>query len=455
MSRQMQIRDFTSGNITKQLVHFALPLFLSNLLQVVYNMVDMIVVGQVLGDVGLSAVSLGGDVTNMMTFVAMGYSAAGQVLISQYIGEKRTDRIGKFVGTMSMFMLICALVIGSAALIFRRGILGLMNTPPEAFSEALAYSTVCMAGLVFIYGYNVVSAVLRGMGDAKHPFIFISIAAVMNLTLDVVLVVFLHMGAAGAALATVISQGFSFLCCVVMLVRQRKAFALDISLREFFSLDRECLRELVSLGTPMAIRSAAIQFSKLCVHSWINSYGVAVSAFSGISGKINNISNLLATTLSTAGATMVGQNIAAKQFPRVRQVMLRLGAVTLSMATVFTLLMLCFPREIYSIFTSEAEVLAIGMEYIPICIIAFYGAAFRAPMSALTTGSGNHKVYYIETVLDAYVMRLGLAFLFGLGLDMGYMGFWLGDACAGYTPLLIGTVFYLSGKWKEGRKKRA
>lgn len=140
MDRKMQLRDFTTGNITKQLVNFALPLFLSNLLQVVYNMVDMIVVGRVLGEVGLSAVSLGGDVTNMMTFVAMGFSGAGQVLIAQFIGEKRTDRIGRFLGTMSLFMLTCALVIGGGGLLLRREILELMNTPAEAFDEALGYA---------------------------------------------------------------------------------------------------------------------------------------------------------------------------------------------------------------------------------------------------------------------------------------------------------------------------
>ena len=455
MSQNMQIRDFTSGNITKQLIQFALPLFLSNLLQVVYNMVDMVIVGQTLGEIGLSAVSLGGDVANIMTFVAMGYSTAGQVLISQFIGEKRLDRIGKFVGTMSMFMLICAVTIGGGCLIFRHQILQAMNTPAEAYGEALAYSTVCMCGLVFIYGYNVVSAVLRGMGDSRHPFLFISIAAVLNLGLDILLVIVFEMGAAGAALATVVSQGVSFLLCLRLLIRRRKEFALDVSPKEFCSIDKNYLIDLVALGTPRAITMGSVQFTKLFVHSWVNSYGVTISAFSGISGKINSVSNLLATTLSTAGASMVGQNIGGKQFHRVKTIMLRVAAVTLSVATVFTVLMLLFPKTIYSAFTSDAEVIAIGLQYVPICIIAFYGAAIRAPMSSLMSGSGNYKINLIETVIDSFVMRLGLSFLFGLGLKMGYMGFWLGDAMAGYTPLLIGSLFYMSGKWKDGRKKRS
>ena len=195
--QKTQIRDFTHGNIARQLITFATPLFLSNLLQVVYNMVDMIVVGNRLGQAGLSAVAVGGDVSNFLTFIAMGFSNAGQVLIAKSIGAGKSDRIGRFVGTMSGFLMLCAIVISSVALCLRGPILDVMNTPPEAYAGALSYSTICMVGLVFIYGYNIVSAILRGMGDSKPPFIFISIAAVLNLLLDLLFVWGLGWGAGG------------------------------------------------------------------------------------------------------------------------------------------------------------------------------------------------------------------------------------------------------------------
>ncbi|MBQ2697225.1 MAG: MATE family efflux transporter, partial [Clostridia bacterium] len=176
-----QIRDFTEGSIPRQLVIFAWPLFLSNLLQVVYNMVDMMVVGRVLGQAGLSAVAIGGDVSNFLTFVSMGFAGAGQVIIARQIGGQQRERIGRFVGTMSGFLLVCSLVLSGVGLLFQQPILRLMNTPPESWQGALHYATTCMAGLPFIYGYNAVSAILRGMGDSKHPFLFISIAALLNL----------------------------------------------------------------------------------------------------------------------------------------------------------------------------------------------------------------------------------------------------------------------------------
>lgn len=447
------IRDFTQGNVTKQLVAFAWPLFLSNLLQVVYNMVDMMVVGKVTGKAGISAVSVGGDVTHLLTFVAMGFASAGQVLIARYIGGRQRQKIGKFVGTMSGFLMVCAIVLSAAGLLFQDGILRLMNTPAEAYEGAVHYSTICMIGLVFIYGYNIVSAILRGMGDSRHPFIFISIAAVLNLALDLVFVAGFRMEAGGAALATVISQAVSFIVCTVFLAKNAAKFELDTTLRDFARWDREMLGDLLKLGTPMAIKTASIQISKLFVNSWINSYGVAVSAFAGIANKVSNIANLISTAMNTAGSTMVGQNIAAGQFDRVKKILKQMAVITLSVSTVLSVLICLFPEEIFRLFTTkgDADVLVIAGGYVPIAVLLFFGAALRAVMNALINGSGNYKINFVTAIMDGIVMRIGLALLFGLAVGMKHYGFWLGDALAGFTPFWIGLIFYFTGLWKKGK----
>ena len=449
------IKDFTKGNITRQLLVFSLPLFLSNLLQIIYNTVDMIVVGNVLGKVGISAVSVGGDVSAFLTFVAMGFSNAGQVIIAQYIGAGKSQKIGKFVGTMSGFLMSCSIVISVLGLVFQNGILSLMNTPADAFSGAAEYSAVCMVGLFFIYGYNTVSAILRGMGDSKHPFIFISIAAVINLLLDVIFVIVFGMGARGAALATVISQAVSFILCVAFLYRNREKFGLDMSLRDFFIWDRDMLLDLVKLGTPMAIKTASIQVSKLFVNSWINSYSLAVSAFAGIANKLSSISNLVSAAMNTAGSTMVGQNLAAGEFSRVKKILANLAVITLTVAIVISVAIALFPTQIFGLFTTDgdADVLEISHGYVPIAILLFFGSAMRAIMNALMNGSGNYRINFATAILDGIVMRIGLALLFGLALDMKHYGFWLGDAIAGFTPFFIGVVFYFSGSWKKCVKK--
>ena len=447
--QKTEIRDFTHGNIMRQLLVFSWPLFLSNMLQVVYNMVDMIIVGNRYGKIGLSAVSVGGDVTNFLTFLAIGFANAGQVIIAKYIGEGRRDKLSRFVGTMSAFLFACAAALSVLGLVFRTPILALMNTPDAAFAGAMDYSTVCMAGLLFIYGYNIVSAVLRGMGDSKHPFVFISIAAVMNLVLDVVFIYVFDMGPYGAALATVISQGISFVCCTIFLFRHRERFELKFEPCDFTKWDGEMLSDLIKLGTPMAIKSASVQFSKLFVNSWINSYGTAVSGFAGIANKIASISNLVSAAMNTAGSTMMGQNLAARKYDRAVGIMRALAKVTLSAATVISLVIVIFPSQVFRIFTSDAEVLALGGKYVPVAVLLFFGAACRAIMTALINGSGNYKVNFATAILDGIVMRIGLALLFGLALGMKHYGFWLGDALAGFTPFWVGLIFYFSGKWKK------
>lgn len=443
------VRDFTTGSVPKQLLIFSTPLLLSNLLQVVYNMVDMIIVGKALGKVGLSAVAIGGDVSALMTFLAMGFSNAGQVLIAQYIGADERDKVGRFIGTMFRFLFGCAVVLSTVCLIFRKTILRLMNTPESSWEQALAYSTVCMIGLIFIYGYNMVSAVLRGIGDSKHPFVFISIAAVMNVVLDVAFVFGLQMGAMGAALATILSQGFSFVCCAVFLWRSRAELGFAICVQDFLHTEKRMLGRLVKLGVPMAIKNASVQISKLFVNSWINSYGVEVSAVAGIANKFTSISILISNSINAAGSSMVGQNIGAKKYERVGVIMKYTFGFVFTISVVMSAALLAFPEAVFGIFTKEAEVLIVAMEFLPIAVLNFMNSAFRAPANALINGSGQYKVNFATAILDGIVMRVGLAVLFGLTLNMRYMGFWLGDALAGFTPFVIGMVFYKTGKWRQ------
>ena len=443
------IADFTRGNVAKQLVKFATPLFLSSLLQIVYNMVDMIIVGQKLGKVGLSAVSVGGDVTSFLTFVAMGFGNAGQIIISQYIGSGQKDKISRFIGTMMCFLLGSGAMISIICLLLRTPILSLMNTPPEAFSEANAYATVTLTGLIFIYGYNVMSAVLRGMGDSIRPFIFIAIAAVGNIVLDILFVIGLGMGSEGAALATVISQAFSFIACSVYIYRNKQRYELTLTRDELLGIDKDMLQSLIKLGTPMAIKYASIHLSKMFVNAYVNSYGVAVSAFAGIANKMSSIVNTLSNSFNTAGASMIGQNIGAGNYDRVGKIMKADYSITVSLATLFSILIVLFPEEIYGLFTSEPDVIEIGIRFVPIAVVLFYGSAARSGMNALINGSGNYKVNFATAILDGIVFRIGFAILFGLALGMKHYGFWLGDALAGFTPLWIGLVFYFSGSWKK------
>ena len=268
--KNTMVRDLTEGGITGLLLRFALPLLAANALQALYNLVDMVVVGQHIGGPGMSAVSIGGDLLHLITFIAMGFSSAGQVLIARDVGAGRMDRVTKTIGNLFVFLFASALVISAACLIFREKILHLVNTPDESFGLTMDYFVTCSCGLVIIYGYNCVSAILRGMGDSKRPFLFVAAAAVLNTVLDILFVIPCGMGAFGAAFATVIGQGASFALSIIYLYRRREMFHFDFKPASFRP-DAHVLGRLVGLGIPMSIQSMSVNLSKTVLMSWINS----------------------------------------------------------------------------------------------------------------------------------------------------------------------------------------
>ncbi len=442
------VRDLTQGSVTRLLLIFAFPLLCSNLLQTVYNMVDMIVIGRFVGREGLSAVSIGGDVLHFLTFLVMGFSNAGQVILSQYIGAGNRDRIRGTIGTMFTVTLISAVALTIVCYFGLDAFLTAMNRPAECFDYARQYGMTCVLGLVFIYGYNLVSAILRGMGDSKHPFIFIAVATVVDLVLDLVFVALLGMGPFGAALATVIGQGVSFLWALFYLYRHKEAFGFDFRPASFRP-DPEVLPKLIKLGLPMILQSAAINFSMLFVNSYINSYGVVASAVTGVGNKLGSITAVVTNALSTAGSSMVGQNLGAEKYHRVPKIIGVSMVIDLAFAALLSFLTICFPRSIFGLFNDDPQVLDMAMSYIPVAVLLYVGFAMRSPFFALINGSGNAKLNLIVGLLDGVICRVGLAMLMGLAMGMGIMGFWLGNAFAGYMPFLIGGVYFLTGKWKR------
>lgn len=441
------VRDLTSGNVARTMIFFAAPLFFSSLLQTTYNMVDMIIIGHFVGKEGLAAAAIGGDVLLFASFVAMGFANAGQVIISQFIGAGQHDKVRRLIGTMFTVLGGCAVLIGAFGLFFQDTILRWINTPPEALEYTRSYTDVCLTGLVFIYGYNVVGAVLRGMGDSRHPFYFIALATGCNVILDLLFVVGFRMAIFGAALATVISQAVSFCWAVVFLYRRRFEFGFDFRLRSF-AVDREVLLPFLKLGIPMMIQGASIDFSKLFVNSWINSYGVLATAMTGIGNKVGSVVNVVNVALSTAGSSMIGQCIGAEKYDRVPKVLKVSFSINLAISAGMGIVTVLFPSAVFGIFTDDAEVLKLALTYIPVALLLFAGSALRPPMSSLINGSGNFKLNLAVALLDGVFMRIGLSVLLGLVLGFGVYGFWYGNALASFTPFVIGGVYFLSGRWR-------
>ena len=447
-TQKTMIRDMTEGPVIPLLLRFAMPLFISNALQAIYNIVDMVVVGNYIGKAGMSAVSIGGDILHLLTFVAMGFSSAGQIIIAREVGAGRKDEIRKMIGTMFTFLLSISVVISIICHALRFQILELLNTPAASYSYTMDYTVTCIVGLVFIYGYNLISAILRGMGDSRRPFLFIAIAAILNMVLDVLFVKYCNMEVFGAALATVIGQGVSFLVSLIYLYRRKESFGFDFRLPSF-RIDPDSFRRLLALGIPMAIQSAAINISKIVLMAWINIFDVTYSALAGIFNKVNVMYNVITQAFTTAGATMVGQNLAARKYRRVNKTLLTILLIGALLSLAGTLLLLKDPDAVYAIFTGDLDVLsAAGVLTLPL-ILCFYGAATRSVSFSLINGSGKPALNLAVAIIDGMLARIGLAALLGFAFHLDCYGFWMGDALAGFMPFLIGLVFYLSGRWKE------
>jgi len=446
--QRTMINDMTGGSVAKLLLKFALPLFVSNALQAIYNIVDMIVVGQYIGGAGMSAVSIGGDILHLLTFVAMGFSSAGQVLVAQDVGAKDMESVKKTIGTMFTFLLGVSILIAFVCFCIRELMLGWLNTPVESYAFTMDYTVTCIFGLFFIYGYNVVSAVLRGMGDSRRPFIFIAIAAVLNIVLDIVFVAYCGMEVFGAALATVIGQGVSFIVSLIYLYHRRDSFCFDFKLSSF-AVDSIALRKLVALGVPMAIQSAAISLSKIVLTSWINLSGVVFSALSGIYNKINTMIAIVSQSFTTAGSTMVGQNLGAKKNERVPQILNTVALCSMLISGLCTVVMLVFPNQIFDLFTTDAAVIASASILIVPTVLNFFGSATRSISFSLINGSGNTRLNFAVAIIDGMISRVGIAAFLGFAMKMGCQGFWYGDALAGFMPFVIGMCYYLSGSWKR------
>ena len=449
-AKASMINDMTEGNLTRQLLSFSWPFMLSNLLQVVYNLVDMIVVGQFVGSAGLSAVSNGGEMLHLFMLLCMGFATGGQIIISQYIGQGSLEGVKKTIGTMFTFITAMAVFAMLLGFTFGNSLLTLINIPEEAMGQAIDYTRVCYSGMIFVFGYNLVSAILRGMGDSKRPFWFIAIAAVTNLILDLVFVAGLGMEALGAALATVIGQGVSFVSSLIYLYIKRESFGFDFKLKSF-AIHRPTLIAMLKLGIPMALQQAAITVSMLFVASYINAYGLVVSAVNGVGNKLGTMAGIVTGAFSMAGSSMIGQNFGARKFDRVTKIVYTTLAIGLVYSVLLSVALLLWPEQVFSIFDTDPEVLAMSHVYAIMGALNFLGSAFRMPFMSMVNGIGFAGLSFVVGILDGVVARVGLAMLLGIVLDMGIQGFWLGSVAAGFMPFIVCGIYFWSGAWKKRR----
>ena len=448
MKQKSLSKDFTRGNVAKQMLFFSLPFMASNALQVLYSTIDMVIVGEYVGTAGLSAVSQSSLIVNFATMVCLGFSNAGQVLLSQAIGAGKRREMNEIIGTLFSFLMILAVSLSTVMLVCRTWIMRLMNIPAESYDMAMDYLVICGAGLIFTAGYNMVSAVLRGMGDSKRPLLFIGIASVVNLILDIVFTGMLGWGVAGAAGATIIGQAVSFLFSLFFLFKNRVAFGFDFK-KESFRINKKYTGMIASLGTPMAIQSGCINLSMLYVNSMVNNVGVVASATFGVGVRIDDIVNKISQGIQYAAMPMVSQNIAARQQRRAQKIVHYAWLFSSILTVVFMVLYIGFGKQLFMMFSDDPMVHDMSGTFIRAILWMFPALAVMRGTHAFIQGIGNAKLSMVLALLDGVVLRIGLSWLFGIALGWGFYGFVLGYGLAPYGCAIPGMIYFLSGKWKR------
>ena len=441
-------KDFTQGNVAKQLLFFTLPFMASNALQVLYSTIDMIIVGAYVGTPGLSAVAQSSQILNFATMVCFGFSNAGQVLVSQALGAGKRKEMSRVIGTMFSLLVILAVILSAVILGARVWIMDVMNIPAESYAYAMDYLIICGAGLVFTAGYNMVAAVLRGMGDGKRPFLFIGIASAVNLVLDILFTGIFRWEVAGAAWATIIGQAVSFLFSIFYLYRHKDAFGFDFK-KESLRIDGHYAKMILSLGTPMAIQSGCINISMLFVNAMVNDVGVVASATFGVGVRIDDIVNKISQGIQFAAMPMISQNIAANQQKRAVKVVRWAWVYSLGLTVVFMAAYIIFGKYLFMAFSDDPLVHQMSGTFIAAILWMFPALAVMRGSGAFIQGIGNAKLSMVLALLDGVVLRIGLSWLFGIALEWGFFGFVLGYGLAPYGCAVPGMIYFLSGVWKK------
>ena len=441
-------QDLTSGPILTGLLAFAIPMILTNLIQQVYSMVDLMIIGKYVGSVGTVAVSTGGELSDIMTPVATSFATAGQIYIAQLVGARETSRVKETIGTLITMMMGISLIFMIGSILFNAQILTLLNCPEEAFTQAQAYMIITALGMPAIFGYNAVCGVLRGMGESKRPMYFIIVAAVINIVLDLLLVVVIPLEAAGTAIATALAQYGSFAAAFWYMYQRKEQFDFELKL-SYFKVKKQPFFIIFKLGLPQLVRVCFVRFSMLWVNSNVNAYGLTASATNSVGTKLNKFLEVFIQGVDGAAGAMIGQNLGAKKTERARKITWETLGVTMVIGAVLIFLVLAFPRQLFGIFTTDAEVIEFGVIYLQTLAVGIFFSALIGPFNSMVTGCGFVSLGFFIGILDGMICRIGLSLMFLYVFDMGVLSYFWGTACCRILPCIICFIYFMSGRWAK------
>lgn len=443
--------DFTQGSILKKLVAFMLPVLGALILQAAYGAVDLLVVGRFGSTSGLSAVSTGSQVLNLVTFVVVQFAMGITVLIARYLGEKKPEKIGAVIGGGAIVFTIISVVLFIVMICFAHPISILMQAPEEAVDLTASYVRICGGGIFFIVAYNLLSAIFRGLGDSKSPLLFVLVACIVNVIGDLALVAGLHMDAAGAAIATVSAQALSVVFAVILLMKKDLPFTIA---RKDFRLNPQC-KKFLKIGLPLALQEFLTQISFLALCAFVNRLGLEASSGYGVACKIVNFAMLVPSALMQSMASFVSQNIGAGKKKRAKKSMFTGIGVGLVVGCLVFALVIFKGDMLAGFFSTDAAVIENGYAYLK-------GFALETIVTAILFSmvgyfNGNNKTTWVMTqgLIQTLLVRLPLAYFMSIQPNTSLTKIGLAAPISTIVGVVLNIGFYVylnRTEQKNGKK---
>lgn len=437
-------RDMTVGPPAGHILYFALPLLAGSLLQQLYNMVDSWVVGRYVGDGALAAVGVGFPVLTMFSSLFIGLSSGGTVVIAQFFGAGKMDRVRDAVDTIYAAFLTSIVPLTALALLAVGPILRLLQVEAAAYDEAYLYLMVVCAGLIGSVGYNLNAGILGGLGNSRSTLLFLAVASGMNIVLDLVLVLSCGLGVLGVALGTIIAQAASWLFGVVYIGLRYPQISLRLLPRKF---DRALFGQIMGIGLPAGVQMSLVALGAMVVMGKINTYGKEFTAGYNVGFRLDQLAFLPIQSLSSAVISFVGQNIGAKEMDRARQGIRITVLLSAAWAVLMTAALMPFSEPLVAFFSGTPEVVHAGAVYLR-CIMPFY--VMFAVMFCLNNamrGAGDSVFPMVDVILSLILVRVPAVYYLADRFGPDYM--YYGCAVGWTVGLALSVGWYLSGRWKR------
>lgn len=436
--------DMTKGNEVSLLLRFALPMLIGNIFQQLYNMVDSIIVGKFVGSNALGAVGAVGNLNFLFFSLCLGLTSGIGILISQFFGAGKDDYVKKIIANSVYIITAAGAAMSVIGAVFARPILTLMNTPKANMEDAVSYMQIVCGATIIVALYNGISSILRALGDSKTPLIFLIVASIINVILDLVFVLVFHMGVAGAAWATVIAQVVSAIGSVLFALWKNPYLKLE---RHHFEVNSDIIKKSFQIGLPVAGQNALIAFSCVALQSVVNNYGATVMAAYTATSRVEQLVQQPFGSLGTAISTFAGQNAGAGKYDRVSTSCKKGTLIVLVFSLVMVGVMFLFGETIVTLFVNESAVVAIGAKGLRITSLMYFGLGMIYVMRGMLNGVGD-AAYAMVNGLTEVVGRIGFAYLLMAIPAIGMWGVWYTN---GLTWLLAGgagVIRFFQGKWK-------